>query len=206
MMRVLRVQPSEPQAKLPLSRRRALYLWLPPRVRTVWTRLAPILVLAAWRPASKARFFPVDRGQNVCFLVPRREQKAIRAFGSISCMGRRTVVGALGAGGGPLVAGVARDTHDCCVCWRREVVSRAIPFLEMQIFAERGEGIMQSGQRLPPSNSTRGKETTLFPWAYEPGRSHQNGNRMSLGGGWCCRWAVVWEGKKSRDGTSFQKS
>lgn len=66
MMRVLRVQPSEPQAKLPESRRRALYLWLPPRVRMVWMRLAPIRVLAAWRPASKARFFPVDRGQNVC--------------------------------------------------------------------------------------------------------------------------------------------
>lgn len=66
MRRVLRVQPSEPQAKLPESRRSALYLWLPPRVRTVWMRLAPIRVLADWRPCSKTRFFPVDRGQNVC--------------------------------------------------------------------------------------------------------------------------------------------
>lgn len=69
MMRVLRVQPSEPQAKLPESRRSALYLELPPRVRTVWTRLWPILVLAGWRPASKARFFPVEIGQNVCSIV-----------------------------------------------------------------------------------------------------------------------------------------
>lgn len=68
MTRVLRVQPSEPQAKLPESRRRARYLWLPPRVRTVWMRLGPIRVLAPWRPASKARFFPVDKGQNVRFL------------------------------------------------------------------------------------------------------------------------------------------
>lgn len=80
MMRVLRVQPSEPQAKLPLSRRRALYLWLPPRVRIVWMRLAPIRVLAGWRPSSKARFFPVDEGQNVCFHTPLAERKAIRAF------------------------------------------------------------------------------------------------------------------------------
>jgi len=35
MTRVLRVQPSLAQAKLPESRRRARYLWLPPRVRTV---------------------------------------------------------------------------------------------------------------------------------------------------------------------------
>lgn len=31
----------------------------------------------------------------------------------------RTVVGALGTGGGTLVAGVARDTHDCRFCRRR---------------------------------------------------------------------------------------
>lgn len=35
MTRVLRVHPSEAQAKLPESRRSARYLWLPPRVRTV---------------------------------------------------------------------------------------------------------------------------------------------------------------------------
>lgn len=66
MTRVLRVVPSEAHAKLPESRRRARYLWLPPRVRTVWMRLAPIRVCAGWRPSSKARFFPVDEGQNVC--------------------------------------------------------------------------------------------------------------------------------------------
>lgn len=58
MTRVLRVMPSDAHAKLPESRRSARYLWLPPRVRTVWIRLGPILVLASCRPASKARFFP----------------------------------------------------------------------------------------------------------------------------------------------------
>lgn len=24
------------------------------------------------------------------------------------------------------MAGVARDTHDCCVCWERSVVSKAV--------------------------------------------------------------------------------
>jgi hypothetical protein len=61
MTRVLRVQPSEAQAKLPESRRKARYLWLPPRVRTTWTRLAPMRVLASCRPASKARFFPGEK-------------------------------------------------------------------------------------------------------------------------------------------------
>ena len=46
MIRVLRVVDSEPQAKLPESRRSARYFRLPPRTRTVWTRLAPSLVRA----------------------------------------------------------------------------------------------------------------------------------------------------------------
>jgi len=33
--------PSDPQEKLPASRRRALYFLLPPRVRTVWIRFPP---------------------------------------------------------------------------------------------------------------------------------------------------------------------
>src|SRR3569833_3449677 len=66
MTRVLRVHPSDAQAKLPESRRRARYLWFPPRVRTTWIRLAPIRVLSGCRPDSNARFFPVDEGQNVC--------------------------------------------------------------------------------------------------------------------------------------------
>jgi len=64
--RVLRVTPSEAQAKLPESRRRARCLWLPPRVRTVWTRLAPIRVPAGWRPASKALFFPAALSEKSC--------------------------------------------------------------------------------------------------------------------------------------------
>lgn len=35
------------EMNLPLSNRNARYLWLPPRVRTVWMRLTPSLVLAA---------------------------------------------------------------------------------------------------------------------------------------------------------------
>ena len=66
-------------------------------------------VLAPWRPASKARFFPVDRGQNAWSLS--RFGDPIRAFEVL-----RTVVGALGAGSGALVAGVTRDTHDCEFC------------------------------------------------------------------------------------------
>lgn len=48
----------------------------------------------------------------------RGETRSDTGFRYVSCWGRRTVEGALGAGGGPLVAGVARDTHDCGVCWR----------------------------------------------------------------------------------------
>jgi hypothetical protein len=56
IMRVLRVTCSEPHAKLPESRRRARYLRLPPRTRTVCMRLAPSLVFAGWRPSSNFRF------------------------------------------------------------------------------------------------------------------------------------------------------
>lgn len=56
MIRVLRVTCSDAQAKLPPSRRRARYLVLPPRVRTVWIRLAPSFVLAGWRPNSNFLF------------------------------------------------------------------------------------------------------------------------------------------------------
>ena len=56
MTRTLRDMPSEPQEKLPASRRRARYLVLPPRVRTRWIRLVPIRVLAGWRPFSNALF------------------------------------------------------------------------------------------------------------------------------------------------------
>uniref|UniRef100_A0A182KID7 Uncharacterized protein n=1 Tax=Anopheles christyi TaxID=43041 RepID=A0A182KID7_9DIPT len=52
MIRDLRAIPSDPQAKLPESRRRARNFLLPPRVRTKWTRVPPILVLAAGRPNS----------------------------------------------------------------------------------------------------------------------------------------------------------
>jgi hypothetical protein len=45
-MRTLREIPSLPQEKLPDSRRRPRNLRLPPRVRTRWMRLGPILVLA----------------------------------------------------------------------------------------------------------------------------------------------------------------
>lgn len=52
----------------------------------------------------------------------------MRAFGCfvyiLSRGSLRTVVGALGTGGGALVTGVARDTHDCEFCWREEDVSR----------------------------------------------------------------------------------
>jgi hypothetical protein len=72
MTRVLRVHPSEAQAKLPESRRSARYLWLPPRVRTTWMRLGPIRVFAGWRPASKALFFPVRAVRNNdSFLIVR---------------------------------------------------------------------------------------------------------------------------------------
>jgi hypothetical protein len=46
MIRVFLVVCSEAQAKFPESRRRARYLRLPPRTRTVWMRFAPSLVLA----------------------------------------------------------------------------------------------------------------------------------------------------------------
>ena len=59
MTRVLRVTDSEPQAKLPASRRSARYLVCPPRTRTVWMRLAPSLVDADWRPSSYLRFLIV---------------------------------------------------------------------------------------------------------------------------------------------------
>ena len=44
--RTFRAMPSEPQEKLPESRRRARYFVFPPRVRTRWILLAPIRVLA----------------------------------------------------------------------------------------------------------------------------------------------------------------
>ncbi len=46
MTRTLRATASEPQEKLPDSRRRPRYLVLPPRVRTRWIRLVPIRVWA----------------------------------------------------------------------------------------------------------------------------------------------------------------
>merc|ERR1711924_538390 len=52
----LRVTNSVAQEKFPVSRRRARYLVLPPRTRTVRTRLCPILVPAGWRPNSNLRF------------------------------------------------------------------------------------------------------------------------------------------------------
>jgi hypothetical protein len=81
MTRVLRVQPSEAQAKLPESRRSARYLWLPPRVRTVWIRLAPIRVFAGWRPASKALFFPVRSCQK--WFISMRVEQAQNAWGRL---------------------------------------------------------------------------------------------------------------------------
>src|SRR5688572_16780380 len=93
-------------------------------------RLAPIRVLAAWRPASKARFFPVEKGQNVRFLQAEVHfpgggegpgEALIRAFDWLyGIWYSRTVVGALGAGSGTLVTGVAGDTHDCGFCTARE--------------------------------------------------------------------------------------
>merc|ERR1711976_464827 len=56
-IRVLRVCASDPQAKLPVSSLRALYFLFPPRVRMVWIRRAPNLVLAAGRPSSYFLFF-----------------------------------------------------------------------------------------------------------------------------------------------------
>ena len=51
--RVFRVTDSEPQEKLPWSRRRARNLVLPPRARTVRTQVFDdSLVLAAGRPSS----------------------------------------------------------------------------------------------------------------------------------------------------------
>jgi len=46
MTRALRATASEPQEKLPDSRRRPRYFVLPPRVRTRWIRLVPIRVWA----------------------------------------------------------------------------------------------------------------------------------------------------------------
>lgn len=68
MIRVLRVQPSDAQAKLPESRRSARYLRLPPRVRTMWMRFGPIRVFAGWRPSSKALFFPVTQQSETAFI------------------------------------------------------------------------------------------------------------------------------------------
>ena len=51
-MRVFLVQTSEPHEKLPVSRRIARNLVLPPRTRTECTRLGPILVIAICRPMS----------------------------------------------------------------------------------------------------------------------------------------------------------
>jgi len=56
MIRVLRVTCSDAHAKFPDSKRRARYLTLPPRVRTVWIRLGPSLVLAGCRPSSNFLF------------------------------------------------------------------------------------------------------------------------------------------------------
>lgn len=88
MTRVLRVQPSEAQVKLPESRRRARYLWLPPRVRTVWMRLAPIRVFAGWRPASKALFFPVRSCQKFRFIsmCVEQAQNAWGRFLQVVCL------------------------------------------------------------------------------------------------------------------------
>lgn len=46
MIRVLREIASDPQLKDPESKRRARNLEFPPRVRTVWIRFCPNLVLA----------------------------------------------------------------------------------------------------------------------------------------------------------------
>lgn len=56
MIRVLRVQASEPHEKFPVSRRSARNFLLPPRVRTIWTLFDPIFVLAAGLPNSNFLF------------------------------------------------------------------------------------------------------------------------------------------------------
>lgn len=104
-MRVFFVQCSEPQAKLPESRRRARYLRLPPRTRTVWIRLAPILVEAAVR-GRRGR----AGGQPSCRRggPGGRTQRTLTSELELSLL---AVEGSLGAGGGPLVAGVSRNSH-----------------------------------------------------------------------------------------------
>ena len=56
MILVFFVTCSLPQAKLPDSNRKARNFSFPPRVRTVWIRLGPSFVLAAWRPSSNFLF------------------------------------------------------------------------------------------------------------------------------------------------------
>merc|ERR1719162_2252767 len=56
-MRTFLAQFSEPQAKLPLSRRKARYFMLAPRQRTERTRFAPSFVIEDGRPISNLRFF-----------------------------------------------------------------------------------------------------------------------------------------------------
>ena len=134
IMRVLRVQPSDAQAKLPESRRRARYLWFPPRVRTVWIRLAPMRVFAGWRAFSKARFFPVVKRSErtsmaleTCLrlrshlsmrnaLLHRRSHHPDQndtgfRFTSGQRSRRHTVESTLGTRGTALVSRVTRKTH-----------------------------------------------------------------------------------------------
>lgn len=114
MTRVFLATPSEPHEKLPESRRRARNLRLPPRVRTRWMRLAPMRVLAGWRPFSKALWFPACQ---TCGGQMR--------FGL--CIPLLAVVCSLGSGGRALVTGVTRDTGevlaDVCNEWSVELMS-----------------------------------------------------------------------------------
>merc|ERR1719410_3266192 len=57
MILVLREMPSEPQEKLPWSRRRARYFLLPPRTRRVWILCGASLVMAAGLANSNFLFF-----------------------------------------------------------------------------------------------------------------------------------------------------
>lgn len=64
---------------------------------------------------------PIERGCGVCIdvYIPAIAGRKYFSFFSRE----RTVVGALGTGGGTLVARVARDTHDCGLLLGQVVVS-----------------------------------------------------------------------------------
>lgn len=81
------------------------------------------------------------------------------------------------------MAGVARDTHDCGVCWRWWLAAVSIFFPIACIAGKEDRGFLSVW------GLTRETGSNSLSRAYEPGGGYQKAIKKSMGG-WWCRWVL----------------